>query len=264
MKHCYTIVILIGILAFPQLSIAIEEKPALFNTSGITEKIGTKIPLKTTLTQSNGKKVTLDDILKEKKPIILNFVYYHCPMLCNLLADGIQKAVQQLDPKTNSKYSILTVSMDHSNTIQQAKNFKEKYTQNQSSPNWRFTIGSEETIQLLTQTTGFNFNKLKNNSDFAHSAALMIINKEGIITRYLYGIQFKPFDIKLAVLESKQPSKQTILEKTLLFCYSYNPDENSYALKAIRVMQITGTLFAFLILLVIITMIKKESNIEKE
>lgn len=247
---------------FPYCSLSVESKPAIFEESGIEEKIGETLPLDVKIKLSTGKETTLKDLINDyQTPIVLNFVYYHCPMLCNLLADGIATVIKEIDNKTQKNMTILTISMDPDNTLEQAKNFSNKYTKDLGEhPKWLFATASSENIKILTQKTGFKYTKLQNNEDFAHSAALIVSTKKGVINRYLYGIQFKAFDLKMALIESKSSQNQNILERTLLFCYQYNPDENSYAMEAMRVMQITGTIFAFLILLSIIIMLKKEKT----
>ena len=149
---------LVVTLCLSSAAIAIEKTPEAFNRSKIEEKIKIQIPKNAKIKLSTGKTVPLSDFFKEKKPIILNFVYYQCPMLCHLLMDGLNSTLEELPESIKKKFTILSISFDPKDTVEVASSFQKKYTNNnQKNKNWQFAVTDKETIKLLTQKTGFNY-----------------------------------------------------------------------------------------------------------
>ena len=113
---------------------------------------------------------------------------------------------------------------------------------NSKSINWEFYTASAENIAKLTKSTGFRYKRLEKSNEYAHSPFLIFINNEGKVSRYITGIQFDPFDFKMAILESIKKEYRSAIEQGLLFCYNYNPEENSYGLHARNLMKFSGIL----------------------
>ena len=243
---------LVLVTALISISHAIETKPIEFNDVGIQENIGQQIPLNMTFTQSDGTTISLQNYIQNsKKPIILNLVYYNCPMLCSLLLDGLTNGVNTLSRNMLRKFNILTLSFDPKDTYQKAKKYKVNYTKKLShsvNPDfWKFAIGSKDTIQKITNTVGFNYKYIPNTQDFSHSPVLILLTPEGKISRYLYGIDFSKQNLKLGILEASNQKFVSTIEKTLLYCYNYDPDARSFVINAFRIMRIGAALTIILI-----------------
>lgn len=244
--------------------LAEDKLPEVFSNIGITEKIGEKVYIESVLYNSNGNKTTLASEIGSDKPTILAFVYYKCPMLCHLLLDGILESI-----KTNKTislgidYQVIAISMAKEDTLDDLKSFQAKYHQDLSEiqkKNLKFYISEENDIKRITESTGFAYKYVKETDDYAHQAALIFINKQKIISRYLYGIRFEENNIKKALIESTDNDDRNIYEKAIMFCYQYNPDKNSYTLHAINLMRISCLLTVLILVIILFNMRKQEKK----
>lgn len=215
---------------------------------GIKEHLGDKIPLDLEFTDSNNEKVKLGDFFLDNKPVILNLVYYSCPRVCNYAIGGVVNVVNMLTSLHLGKdFKILTVSFDERDSYKGSKekidSFFKLMNQDQSpNGNWHFLTGDKESIRKLTQLIGFNFKR--DGDEFAHPTSLIVLSPKGKVTRYLYGIQQNPQDLRLALLEASkgQIGQSKLVNKVLLYCYHFDPVGKKYALKALNVVKAAGML----------------------
>lgn len=241
---------------------------------GVIEQLGTQLNLDLQFVDQNGKSLALRDFFSDDKPVILSLVYYNCPQLCHLVTEGLSNAIykfenldegQKLAPtaKENIGYTILSVSIDPTDTPSNASKFNAKYAQALS--NWSFLTGSSDAISELASEVGFRYSYNDKTKDYAHTAVIMILTPEGKVARYLYGITFDTFDIKLGLIEAKKNKYQNTIERVLLFCYNYDPDSRGYVLQAQRLMRIGGGLTLILLIGFIIKLIRnKNEGLEHE
>lgn len=240
--------------SFPR---AEEALPPALAEVGITEKIGTVLPMDLQFTNSDGNTVALRDYFTGEKPVILSFVYFNCPMLCNLVVTGVKDAVNNL-PGLGSDYKVLTISFDPKDTVDRAKASREHYfAQLNTRPepdDWHFLVGAESSIKALTDAAGFYYQYNETTQEYAHGSAIFIITPEGKISRYLYGIEYPAKDLKLSLLEAKKENTISTIERALLFCYNYDPQARSYVLHAVNIMKLGGllTVIAVAFLLIIL------------
>ncbi len=219
-----------------------ELLPEEFKIAKIDEKIESQVDLDAIFLNSDGKQITFRDLLDDK-PILLNFVYYTCPRLCHFLVDGVVTGVNGVDKSLLEDFNIVSISFDNRDTVANAKAFKDRhYTKlkHKDQLNWHFLTASDETIQTFTQSAGFNFYFNKKIEEYAHGSALIILTKEGKISRYLHGMIFRPFDLKLSILEALDNKFVSNFESVLLYCYNYDPDERGYVLESLILMRVAG------------------------
>jgi protein SCO1/2 len=81
--------------------------------------------------------------------------------------------------------------------------------------------------------------------EFIHPAAIVVVSPKGMVTRYLYGLTFLPFDVKMAVAEASKGIARPTIQKLLLLCFTYDPEGKRYALEVTR---LSGIIIGFLIL----------------
>lgn len=239
-----TIIKLCLLFVFSQFLLAKELLPEEFKSAKIDQNIGQYIYRDSNFTDSFGKNFNFSEFLDDK-PILLNFVYYNCPRLCHFLADGIVNVLNELDADMYDRFKIITISFDNRDTIDNAAMFRDKYIGKLDQPdkvNWSFLIGNESNINLITNSVGFNFFYNSKINEYAHGASLIFLNAEGLINRYLYGIVFDPFDIKMSFLDSSNPDDISAMDSILLYCYGYDPDERGYVFEAMLLMKIVSSL----------------------
>lgn len=227
---------------------------------GVIEKLDQYIPLDVKLADENGDTVILGDIID--KPTIISFVYYRCPGICSPLMDGMADAMDATDLELGEEYQALTISFDHREGTLLASRKKNNYLnlmdkKEQAETGWHFFTGDSASIRRLTEATGFRFKPTGN--DFIHSATLIIVDPEGKITRYMNGIYFLPFELKMSLLDAARGKSGPTINRVLQYCYSYDPAGQQYVL---NITKVAGTLIIFfgLILFLVLVIFRKRKT----
>ncbi len=200
---------------------------------GIVEKLGDELPLDLTFYNEQNETVTLGSLIN--KPTILSFVYFDCPGLCSPLLDGIADVVDKMDLTLGKDYDIITISFNTKDTPDKARIKKQNFIQHikdNERQDWTYLTGDLENIQKITEAAGFRYKPM--GVDFAHPATIIMISPKGKITRYLYGVTFLPFDVKMAILESQKGLAQPTRSKVLQYCFGYDTVTRSYTLQTTR------------------------------
>lgn len=225
--------------------------PAVFEGVGLTEKLGEKVPADIAFVDESGRPVTIGSYFQSDKPVLLNLVYHDCPMLCNLLLDGMTKSLRELDWTPGEQFEVVTVSFSALEGPDLAARQKERYVEllgrSEATDGWHFLTGSEESIQQLARSVGFEFKWVEEQQQYAHPAALIFLGSDGKITRYLYGLEFRSGDVRKALLEASEGTIGNTLDRVVLFCFQYDPGANSYVPHALNIMKLGGLLTMLLL-----------------
>lgn len=227
----------------------------------ITEKLGQSIDLNNFFINENNKKVSLKNYFTSA-PVIMSIIYYNCPSLCNFHLNALFKTLNQLSGSIPA-YQLVLVSMDARETPALAKEKKTNYLKTFNKlqkKDIHFLTGSNQAIKNLANQIGFAFRWDKETSQFAHTPVAYALTSAGLISRYLYGIEFQEKTLKLAILEAGEGKIGNIIDRILLFCYRFNPKEKKYSIYAFRIMQIAGALMIFVLLLLFIPVWLKERS----
>ncbi len=227
---------------------------------GIVEKLGDTLPLQLEVYDEKGYLVPLKDIVKH--PTVLTFVYFRCPSICSPLLTEVARIVDKTDLEIGKDYQIVTLSFDHREKPELAAQKKESYLNSLKTkidPNgWRFLTADSATIRQLTDAAGFYFKR--DGNDYIHAGALIVISPEGKVTRYINGIQYLPFDVKMAVMEAAEGRTGPTIAKLLKFCYRYDPEARTYTMNATRVSGIVVLLFVAVFVAVFILRPRKKDS----
>jgi protein SCO1/2 len=229
---------------------------------GIDEKLGEFIKSEIHLYDENGQTILFDDLFVEKKPVILNLVYYRCPGICSPLMTNLAKTLDNMDIQMGKDFKVVTVSFDFNEKYQVASEKKKNYfnlfkKKSPSEDSWRFLTGDSLNVSELTDAVGFRY--IKTDNDFIHPGVIIVLSPDKKITRYIYGTEFLPFDIKLALIEASKGEIGTTISRIVALCYSYDPDGKKYVLNVTR---ISGAviLFALMIFGISLFIVKKTKN----
>ena len=222
---------------------------------GIVEHLDTFLPKDIYLIDENNQKVNLTDLID--KPTVINFVYYRCPGICSPLMEGLANVMEASDLVPGVDYQVLTISFDPRETIDLGIRKKANYLnlvtkKEQISKGWRFFVSDSASIAKGTNAVGFKYRKQGN--DFTHAASVAVVSPKGKITRYLNGINYLPFDFKMAIIEASKGMSSPTINKIMQFCFSYDPISHSYVL---NVTQISGVLILFIASLFFLVLIFK-------
>lgn len=218
---------------------------------GWIEHLGDTIPLDLVFNSEVNKQVTLRELID--KPTVLSFVYFNCPGVCNPLQEGIARVAEKVDMELGKDYQILTISFDVTDTPEKAQKKKKNFIDNivkEKADHWMYLTGDQENIDAITEAVGFRYKET--GLDFAHPSGVILISPDGMITRYLYGLDFLPFDLKMAIIEAQKGMPKPTINKVLQYCFNYDPKGQSYTLSITRV---AGTIIMFIAALVFIGLI---------
>ena len=111
-----------------------------------------------------------------------------------------------------------------------------------------------DSATIFKATSAFGYRIKAQGLDFIHPSAIVVVSPEAMITRYLYGISFLPFDLKMAIIEAGKEQARPTIQKLLLFCFGYDVAGKRYALE---VTKISGTVIIFFAVIFLITLIVK-------
>lgn len=228
---------------------------------GIVEHLDEFLPTDIYLIDENNQRVLLTDLID--KPTIINWVYFRCPGICSPLMEGLAKVMDASDLVPGIDYQVLTISFDPGETIDLGIRKKENYLnmvnkKEAIGKGWKFFVSDSASIAKGTNAVGFKYKKSGN--DFTHAASVTVVSPVGKITRYLNGINFLPFDFKMAVIEASKGMSAPTINKIMQYCFSYDPVGQAYVL---NVTKITGTLilfFASIFFLILIFKPKRKIN----
>lgn len=227
-----------------------EPPPPELEGIGITEHLNAPLPLDARFRDENGQEVTLGRYFGDR-PVVLALVYYRCPMLCGLVLQGMLEAIQPLSWTPGQDYEIVTVSIDPAESPTLAKAKKYRYIRELGRPEaaagWHFLTGSEDQIRRLAEAVGFRYRWNPDRQEFMHAAAIYVCTPEGRLSRYLYGIQYEPQTLRLALLEASQGRIGSPVEQILMWCYHYDAEAGRYTLAAWNLMRAGGALTVILI-----------------
>ena len=229
-----------GIMAPPA-----SVKPAGLENVGITQRLQQQIPLDLEFHDESGKTVRLGDYIG-KKPVILNFVYYRCPMLCPELLIGLESSLKVLKFNVGKEFDVVTVSFDPNDTPQLASAKKadimKRYGRAGAENGWHFLTGQAQSITTLADAAGFRYRFDKNTGQFAHATAIMVLTSEGKVSQYYYGVDFPPKDLRLSLIQASDNKIGTVSDAVLLYCFHYDPATGKYSVMIGRVIQVGGAL----------------------
>jgi protein SCO1 len=228
---------------------------------GVEEKLGNTVPLDIYLFNIEGDTVYLRDIYD--KPTIINFVYYRCPGICSPLMDGLAEVIDRSDLVIGRDYQAITISFDPRESAMLAERKRNNYQNlmekaDLAKEGWTFYTADSANIARLTDATGFRYKPVGN--DFIHSATLIVTSPQGKITRYMNGIYFLPFELKMSILDASEGKTGPTINKVLQYCYSFDPEGQEYVF---NITKVAGTLIIFfgvVIFLILILVNRKKSK----
>ena len=210
---------------------------------GIEQHLNEQIPPSLVFRDETGKTVQLADYFG-KKPMILNLVYYQCPMLCGEVLSGLESALRVLKFGVGKEFDVLTISFDPKETPAMAAakkaEYLKRYGRSGAAEGWHFLTGPQDSIDALTRAAGFQYQYDPKTGQFAHATAIMVLTPQGKIAQYYYGVEFAPKDLRLGLVQASQNKIGNLVDEVLLYCYHYNPDTGKYGAIISRILKIAA------------------------
>jgi protein SCO1 len=220
-----------------------QSVPSELDNVGIDQKLDAQVPLNLSFRDESGQPVTLQKYFTDK-PVILALVYYDCPMLCTEVLNGLTKTLQQLKFDIGKDYQVVTVSFDPKETPQLAAAKKAAYIQRLGRPGaaqgWHFLTGPSDSIQKLTSAVGFRYVWDPKTQTFNHATAIMVLTPQGKLSKYFYGVDYSPTDMRFGLIQASNNKIGTPVDEVLLFCCKYNATTGKYDLIVSRLLSLAG------------------------
>jgi len=220
-----------------------NQRPPMLKQVGIEQHLDQQIPPDLTFHDESGKTVRLGDYFGTK-PMVLNLVYYQCPMLCGEVLNGLTSAMALVKFDIGKEFDVITVSIDPRETPAMAADkkriFVKRYKRAGAKQGWHFLTGDQANIEALTKAAGFGYQFDEKTGQFAHATALMVLTPEGKISRYFYGVEFPPKDLRLGLVEASENKIGNVADEVLLYCYHYDPGTGKYGAVIMNVLRLAG------------------------
>ncbi len=239
-----------------------KEEPALANQVKIEEQLGSYIDLNTYFKDETGKQIKLEQLFD--KPVVILPIYFMCTSVCNFLQADLANALNFVDQVPGVDFNVISLSFaddeDHTHANTAKRNYSNLLQREIPLENWYYLTGDEENIRKVTNSLGYYFIKKKDHF-YVHPSSLMVLTKDGMITRYLYGPGFLPFDLGMALSEAEKGETGISIKRGVLsFCFDYDPANKKYVFKVFR---ITGTSILILLVGFIVFLIFPSKNRNK-
>lgn len=249
-------IFILAVLCLFSLNLNAQSDLSTKNEVGVNEQLGKYIPLNLKFARETGDSVELGQLVN--KPTIFLFVYFDCTELCIPLMEGVSDAIKRTDLQLGKDYQVITISLDPRDTPAKAKQSKETFTKSfttEQASGWTFLTTDSATVFKMIHSVGYNIKAV--GMEFIHPAAIVVVSPKGMVTRYLYGLTFLPFDFKMSISEASKELPRPTIQKLLLYCYSYDPAGKRYALE---ITKLSGIMIGFFILLFLTVLIVKRKR----
>ena len=245
------LLLVIGLLAasaWAQINSGIMSPPAstrppLLQNVGIEQHLDAQVPPDLTFRDETGKAVKLGDYFG-RKPLILNLVYYNCTMLCGEALAGLASAMRLVKFDVGKEFDVVTVSFDPRETPEMAaakkNDYVKRYGRANAAAGWHFLTGQADSIDSLTKAVGFQYQYDPKTSQYAHATAIMLLTPQGHISRYFYGVDFPPKDLRMGLVEASQGKIGNAVDAVLLYCYHYNPETGKYGAMVANILRLAA------------------------
>lgn len=221
------------------------EKPAVLRDVGFDQRLNEQAPLDLEFADETGKTVRLGDYFGQK-PVVLVLAYYRCPMLCTLVLNGLAQAMHDMPLTPGKDFEVVTVSFDPRETPALAAAKKKTYVARYGRPGaaegWHFLTGTAEPIRRLTEAVGFRYVYDAKKGQFIHASGVVVLTPAGKISRYFFGIQYLPRDLRLGLVEASGGKVGSPADEVLLYCFHYDPSLGRYTASILNFVRAGGVL----------------------
>jgi protein SCO1 len=249
----------------PEGSVPSSQMPAALQKVTFEQRLNEQLPLDLPFKDESGATVKLGHYFG-RKPVVLAFVYYECPMLCTQVLNGLESALRVLNESIGKEFDVVTVSFDPRETPVLAagkkKAYLERYKRAGAEQGWHFLTGEQASIDALTKAAGFSFYWDEVSQQFAHASGIVVATPAGKLSRYFFGIDYAPRDIKFALMESTSERIGSLADQLLLYCYHYDPAQGNYGFVAMRAVRIGGAITLLALVGFVVMSLRREPQIK--
>src|SRR6202163_376587 len=237
--------------------------PAQLQNVGFEPQLNAQMPLDLPFGDENGSNVQLRDYFKQK-PVVLAFVYYGCPMLCNQVEQGVVGALRMLSFTPGRDYEVVFVSFDPRESADMAAQKKKSalahFRRPETAQGWHFLTGTKENIDAATKSANFRYSFDSKTNLFAHASGIMLLTPDGRISRYFYGVEYPSRDVRLGLVDASAGKIGTPIDHLLLYCFQYNPETARYSATVLKIVRLGGILTVLCIVVGILIFRRRDAT----
>jgi protein SCO1/2 len=233
----------------------------------VVEHLNERLPPDPKFRDPANRVITLGEALAGDKPVVLSLVYFDCPMLCNLVLQGLQSGLKQTGLILGRDYRGVTLSIDPKDDPVKADRHQTAMLRAVGSgapADWPFLTGHEAEIQLVASAVGFGYRWDESTKQFAHPALAMVLTPDGRLSRYLYGVEFSPRDLRLALAEAGAGRVGVTLDRVLLSCFRWDPSTRRYEVYLFGIIRIGGLLVFLSLATLLAVLWRREARLRRE
>ena len=227
-------------------SAATEQIPMLKEVGVDQSKLDSQVPLDAVFVDETGREVRLGEYFGHGRPVALVLAYYECPALCGQIINATASSMMPLEFDAGREFDVLVVSFDPGETPAMARGkrqaFLDRYGRQGSEAGVHFLTGRQESITALADAVGFRYRYDASIDQYAHPSVLTVLTPEGHVSRYLFGIEFAPRDLRFALVDASSGGVGTVVDQAMLFCYLYDPTTGRYGFAVMNAVRIAGLL----------------------
>ncbi len=260
-------VVLLAGMAQAQLFMPPESKtvaPPGLEGVGIDQRLNEQVPLDLTFKDETGRTVKLGDYFHADRPVILNLVYFECPMLCTEVLNGLTSALKVMKFQPGKEFEVVTVSIDPREGPALAATKKASYLKRLGHPEaaagWHFLSGEQAQISALADAVGFRYRYDKKLDQFAHAAGIMLLTPEGKVAQYYYGVEYSAKDMRLGIVEASKNHIGSLADQVLLYCYHYDPRTGRYGATVTNIVRLAGLTTVIVLGSALVLLFKQEKK----
>lgn len=228
------------------------------------QRLNAQMPLNTPLIDERGATVSLGRYLG-RRPVILVLGYYHCKHLCDVVLNGLVQSLNEIDFRAGRDFDVVSLSIDPRDTPAMAMTRKreilQRYIQPDSAAGWHILVGRETQIRAVAEAAGFGYAYDPQRQEYLHAAGIMLLTPQGRLSRYLYGVQYAPRDLRLGLVEASADKIGTPVDQLLLRCFHYDPATGKYTLMIIGILRWAGSALVLLLGVYIVMMLRRERRL---
>jgi protein SCO1 len=220
--------------------------PRALQNVGFEPPLNGAMPLDLRFRDETGRSVQLRDYFGHQKPVVLAFVYYGCPMLCDQVQQGVVGSLRMFTFNPGRDYDVVFISFDSRETPDMAAEKKKKalvhFRRPETDSGWHFLTGSKESVEAVTKAANFRYTFDAKSNLFAHASGVMLLTPDGHISRYFYGVEYPGRDMRLGLVDASAGKIGSPIDHVLLFCYHYDPTAAVYSASILKLIRLGGVL----------------------
>ncbi len=258
--------VMIGVAAWAFLAVSCRgQQPSAGVTSqvGFDQNLGAKVPLEARFRDESGRELSLGELFG-KRPVLLVPVYYGCPLLCGQVLAGLTRGLKPLSLEAGKDFDVVAFSIDPEETPALAASkrsaYLERYDRPGSEPGWHFLTGEEASIGALSRAIGFRYTHDAQTKLYAHAAGAVLVQSDGVISRYFFGIEFPPNALQVELERARAGRVGSPIARLLLLCYDYDQATGKYTLSILRLIRVLGTGTAVSLAGFVLVMFRREGK----